>query len=67
MTLRWVIFAVGVFALWLLFIYALMRIAAIADRRAERWAESLPAYSDERRIPVKRGPYDWEAGGDFDG
>lgn len=33
-----------------------------------RWAPTTPmlTYSDEPRVHVTRGPYDHEAGGDFD-
>jgi hypothetical protein len=43
------------------------------EHEAQGWAElmmhlhPMMTYSDEPRIHVTRGPYDHEAGGDFDG
>lgn len=47
-------------------VFALCRAASLGDRREERYEPPLLTYSDEPRIHVVRGPYDHEAGGDFD-
>lgn len=70
----WIV--VTIWALLLVFVWALCRAAALADRNAERWALRSPrwaddahrliTYSDEPRVRVTRGPYDHEAHGDFD-
>jgi hypothetical protein len=71
---------ITVIALMLVFVWSLMRIAALADRQAEQWYSELrsPRWADDawRRVEadlddahihVAHGPYDHEANGDFDG
>ena len=62
----WIVVAVIAMVVGLVFVWALMHTAAMADLRAERMFPPLMTYSDEPRIPITRGPYDHEARGDFD-
>ena len=66
----WIVVAVIAMVLALVFVWALMRTAAMADLRAEQWKGRLLTYSDEPRVRISRLPYDipydHEEHGDFD-